>query len=76
MPLDSISLRLSRKENVQTFLRKVMIIREHVCQALAAHRLHGDTVGQAVLLIETSFGLSGILRGAKLLYYQLLMSTD
>jgi hypothetical protein len=40
---------------VKAFLREMMVIAEDVCQALAAHRLHGDAVRQAVLLIETRF---------------------
>jgi len=32
-----------------------MVVAEDVCQALAAHCLHGDTACQAVLLIKTRF---------------------
>ena len=45
----------SCEQDVKAFLREMMVVAQNVCQALAAHRLHGDTVGQAVLLIETSF---------------------
>jgi len=40
---------------MKAFLCEMMIVAQDVCQALAPHRLHGDTVGQAVLLIETGF---------------------
>src|SRR5438093_10439296 len=43
------------KQDMKAFLCEMMIVAQDVCQALAPHRLHGDTVGQAVLLIETGF---------------------
>src|SRR5262249_20463626 len=42
----------SEKQNAKAFLRKVMIVGEHVHQSLAAHRLHGDAIRQAILLIQ------------------------
>ncbi len=38
------------EHDVKAFLREMVVVAEDVCQALAPHRLHGDTVGQAVFL--------------------------
>ena len=37
---------------MKAFLRKVMIVGEYVREALEAHRLHGDAIRQAILLIK------------------------
>src|SRR5262249_42221383 len=42
----------SRKQDVKTFLGKVMIVREHVRQPFVAHGFHGDTVGEAVGFVQ------------------------
>ena len=43
-----------REQDVQTFLREVMIVGEHVRKPLVAHRLHGDAIRQAIMLIKTA----------------------
>ena len=37
---------------MKTFLREVMIVGEHVRKPLSAHRLHGDAIRQAIMLIK------------------------
>jgi hypothetical protein len=41
-----------RKQDVKAFLHEMMVIGEHVREALAAHGLHGDAIRQAILLIQ------------------------
>src|SRR5436309_3202545 len=38
----------------QALLREVVIVGEHLCEAVHPHRLHRDTVGQAVSLVQSS----------------------
>jgi hypothetical protein len=45
----------SWKQDVETFLREVMIIGQNFRQAFTAHGLHGDAIGEAVFLVGTSF---------------------
>src|SRR6266849_10690412 len=42
----------SWKEDVQTFLREVVIVGQDVRQACTAHHLHGHTIGEAVGLVR------------------------
>ena len=39
----------------KAFLGEMVIVRQDVREALAAHDVHGDTIREAVLLIETRF---------------------
>jgi len=39
------------KQDVKAFLREMVIVREHVREAFAAHHLHGHTVRQAIGLV-------------------------
>jgi hypothetical protein len=40
---------------MKAFLGEMVIVRQDVREALAAHDVHGDTIREAVLLIETRF---------------------
>ena len=40
-----------RKQDVKAFLREMAVIGEHLREPLTPHHLHGDTVGQAIMLI-------------------------
>jgi hypothetical protein len=42
---------LLSKQDVKAFLREMVIVREHVREAFAAHHLHGYTVRQAIGLV-------------------------
>lgn len=44
-----------REQDVKAFLREMVVIGEHLREPLALHYLHGDTVGQAIMLIGTRF---------------------
>ena len=43
------------EQDVKAFLGKMVIVRQDIHEALAAHDVHGDTIREAVLLIETRF---------------------
>src|SRR5262249_52283648 len=43
------------ENDVKAFLREMVVVAENVCKALAPHRLHRDTIGQAVFFVETVF---------------------
>src|SRR6266446_8128771 len=42
------------QKNLETFLRKVTIMSEHVCDASFSHRYHRDAVRQAIPFIGSS----------------------
>lgn len=43
------------EQDTKAFLGEMVIVRQDVYEALAAHDVHGDTIREAVLLIETRF---------------------
>ena len=43
------------KQDAKAFLGEMVIVRQDVREALAAHDVHGDTIREAVLRIETRF---------------------
>jgi hypothetical protein len=43
------------EQDAKAFLGEMVIVRQDVREALAAHDVHGDTIREAVLLIETRF---------------------
>ena len=43
------------KQDAKTFLPKMMIVREHVCQPFTAHGLHRDTIRQTVFFVGAGF---------------------
>src|SRR5258708_2003153 len=45
---------LRLEKNLETFLREVAIMGEHVCDVPFSHRHHGDAVRQAIALVASS----------------------
>jgi len=45
----------SCKQDVKTFLCKMVIVGQDVREALAMHHLHGEAIREAIVLIETGF---------------------
>ena len=43
------------EQDVKAFLGKMVIVRQDIHEALAAHDVHGDTIREAVLLIKARF---------------------
>ena len=43
------------EQDAKAFLGEMVIVRQDVREALAAHDVHGDAIREAVLLIETRF---------------------
>src|SRR5207245_10762757 len=43
------------ERDVKAFLREMVVVAEDLCKAIASHRLHRDTIGQAVFFVETVF---------------------
>src|SRR5262245_41334278 len=46
-----VSVRCSWKQDVKSFLREMMVVREHVCQPFTTHGLHRDAIRQTVFFI-------------------------
>ena len=55
---------------MKAFLREMMVVGEHVRESLAVHRLHGDAIRQAILLIKAgSVKRKGIEKRGMALWY-------
>lgn len=47
--------KLRLEQSAKTFLPEVYVVGENVSYPFGSHRIHGNTVREAVALIETSF---------------------
>jgi len=52
---DEIDAILLSKQNGESFLSEMHVMRQNLRDPLTAHRGHGDTIGQAVGLVRTGF---------------------
>jgi hypothetical protein len=43
------------KQDVEAFLDEMMVVGEDFCKTFAPHRLHSDTIGQAIFLVGPCF---------------------
>src|SRR5438132_4512354 len=55
MRSDVVSVGCSRKQDVKTFLRKVMVVCQHVREPFVAHGKHRNAIRHAIFLVQTCF---------------------